>query len=386
MALSGSPKLTVLPWRSAIDLISCGAIDFDRLRSEASDQGRAFGPFRIVFDADNERVERDDGEIRHIRPHHFGDTRRRRRTDDSASGRAFVVEHVGEIFRHAACGEVGGVGKDRKRLQGWDCGAALAPGGWDCGAGFSAIAVFAGARSGDLWPAVPRHAPCHSTRFAVLKDRVLITHHAWRRPPRPLHPAPKRKESACEAIAAHTRSPSRPASPRAFQLVTTHNSGARPFVSVLHRGRNLPTKCDLIKADTLTLAGRAPERDSQKRSLLGCVPSSVKRRVELRIGDRPQRRSVEIDERGAHRRERVKRLQCRAIKGQLGDMRCRRRVPGAAPNLKSTIDTASSRHEQAVEAAAVGQVRSARPSAARRPATLRRESRARTAPPVRSAP
>ena len=56
----------------------------------------------------------------------------------------------------------------------------------------------------------------------------------------------------------------------------------------------------------------------------------------------PQRRSVEIDERGAHRQRRIERLQGCAIEGELRDMRGAGRA-GAGPSLKSTIRTALAR-------------------------------------------
>ena len=62
--------------------------DLDRLRRERRDERNAFRPVGLVFDADRQRIERDDGEIGHVRPHDLGDSGRRGRTDDRAPLRA----------------------------------------------------------------------------------------------------------------------------------------------------------------------------------------------------------------------------------------------------------------------------------------------------------
>ena len=58
VALSGSPKLTVLPSRSPIDFTSFGAMTSIVSGARRATSGVALWPVRRVFDADGERVER----------------------------------------------------------------------------------------------------------------------------------------------------------------------------------------------------------------------------------------------------------------------------------------------------------------------------------------
>ena len=242
------------------------------------------------------------------------------------------------------CGsrQVVGVGEDRERLG--DLGLRRRFGDWRLGLRlrFRRNCGPCGRGPGGFMAGLAAPGAMPKDTLAVLKDWMGIPHHAGRGPCASAAASnwPPTKIPPESPTAAHTRSRRGPL--RHARLKSSHPYlGGRPNCSAPHRRRNLPTKCDLIKATRLPLdcgakvsirSGRSSQEAQQR----------VKRGVELGGFDRPKRRSVEIDERGAHWQRRVERpqtLRDRAASWATcaGDGRA-----GAAPSLKSTIDTPAS--------------------------------------------
>ncbi len=87
-------------------------------------------------------------------------------------------------------------------------------------------------------------------------------------------------------------------------------------------------KCDVIKALEPALDRGAG--NAIREAFISDDIYRVKRCVELPGFNRPKRRAVEIDERGAHGQRWIDRLQGRAIDGELSDMGGRRQRRGGA--------------------------------------------------------
>ena len=170
VALSGSPKLTVLPLRSPIALTSRGATT-----SSVSGARRVTSGVRFVQSGSSFTLERRLSSVTTAK--------------SAMSDREALARPVGEVGPTIALPAAplslstatkslamrlavrsSGSARMAKGLRDWgacDCGAALIAEPFDCGAGLAAITALAGADLANSWPALPRQAPCHSMRLPL---------------------------------------------------------------------------------------------------------------------------------------------------------------------------------------------------------------------------